>query len=405
MPETLTAAPASSRLPERSARAGAARTSPVRDLLALTTRPEVISFAGGLPAPELFDLDGIRAAYDAVLRSPAVLQYSTSEGDPLLREEVARRYTVDGLTTTPSEILITTGSQQGLGLLSTALLDPGDTILVEEPCYLAALQTFALAGARVIGVPTVDDQLDIDALHALAVEHRPKFFYTVPTFQNPTGRTHGTEARRQIAGAAQTHGFRIIEDEPYRQLRYSGESLPSIAGFAPEHTVSLGSFSKVIAPGLRIGWIRTTPDIRPTVTIAKQAADLHTSTIDQAAAAHYLGSGRGEAALNGIRAAYAERRDAMLDALPAALPTGSTWNSPDGGMFVWARLPEGMDATQELARVLTRDVAYVPGAPFFAGVPDERALRLSFTTYAPDRIRVGLSRLGAAWAPPGSVKA
>ncbi|WP_431073041.1 PLP-dependent aminotransferase family protein [Microbacterium phyllosphaerae] len=398
-PETLTA------LPERSQRAGSAKTSPVRDLLALTRRPEVISFAGGLPAPELFDLDGIREAYDQVLRSPAVLQYSTSEGDPALREEVARQYSVDGLSTDASDLIVTTGSQQGLGLLSTALLDPGDVILVEEPCYLAALQTFALAGARVIGVPYVGDALDIDELERLAAEHRPKFFYTVPTFQNPTGRTHGVVERQRIATAAQRHGFRIIEDEPYRQLRYDGEALPSLATFAPEHVLSLGSFSKVIAPGLRIGWVRTTPDIRSTVTIAKQAADLHTSTVDQAAAAHYLTSGRAEGALGRIRSAYSERRDAMLAALPESLPGGSTWNSPDGGMFVWARLPEGMDATAALSGVLQHDVAYVPGAPFFAGRPDERALRLSFTTYAPDRIRTGLSRLGAAWPAPGSVKA
>lgn len=398
-PETLTA------LPERSQRAGSAKTSPVRDLLALTRRPEVISFAGGLPAPELFDLDGIREAYDQVLRSPAVLQYSTSEGDPGLREEVARQYSVDGLPTDASDLIVTTGSQQGLGLLSTALLDPGDVILVEEPCYLAALQTFALMGARVIGVPYVGDDLDIDELERLAAEHRPKFFYTVPTFQNPTGRTHGVVERQRIATAAQRHGFRIIEDEPYRQLRYDGEALPSLATFAPEHVLSLGSFSKVIAPGLRIGWVRTTPDIRPTVTIAKQAADLHTSTVDQAAAAHYLTSGRAVGALDRIRSAYSERRDAMLAALPEALPGGSTWNSPDGGMFVWARLPEGMDATAALPRVLQHDVAYAPGAPFFAGRPDERALRLSFTTYAPDRIRTGLSRLGAAWPTPGSVKA
>lgn len=388
-------------LPPRSHRAGAAKTSPVRDLLALTERPEVISFAGGLPAPELFDLEGIRAAYDEVLRSPGVLQHSTSEGDPGLREVVAQRYTADGLPTPASDLIITTGSQQGLGLLATALLDPGDTILVEEPCYLAALQTFALAGARVIGVPCSGDELDLDALDRLAAEHSPKFFYTVPTFQNPTGRTHDLDARRGIADAARRHGFRIIEDEPYRQLRYSGDPLPSIASFAPEHVLSLGSFSKVIAPGLRIGWVRTTPDIRPTVTIAKQAADLHTSTIDQAAAATYLRSGRGDAALDRIRSEYAARRDAMLAALPGSLPDGSTWNRPDGGMFVWARLPEGRDATSALARVLTHDVAFVPGAPFYAGEPDARTLRLSFTTYAPDRIRTGMSRLRAAFDEAG----
>jgi len=388
-------------LPDRSQRAGSAKTSPVRDLLALTERPEVISFAGGLPAPELFDLDGIRASFDAMLGSPGVLQYSTSEGSPALREEVARRYTVDGLETAASELIITTGSQQGLGLLATALIDPGDTILVEEPCYLAALQTFALAGARVVGIPYDEDGLDLDALDRMAAEHAPKFFYTVPTFQNPTGRTHDLGSRRRIAEIAQQRGFRIIEDEPYRQLRFSGDPLPSLAAFAPDHVLSLGSFSKVIAPGLRIGWIRTTPDIRPTVTIAKQAADLHTSTIDQAAAAHYLVSGRGEPALDRIRSAYAERRDAMLDVLPSVLPTGSTWNRPDGGMFVWVRLPEGMDAAASLGAALAQDVAYVPGASFFSGPPDERTLRLSFTTYPPASIREGLSRLGTAWGAGG----
>jgi len=388
-------------LPGRSQRAAAAKTSPVRDLLALTERPEVISFAGGLPAPELFDLDGIRASFDDVLHTPKVLQYSPSEGNPTLREEVARRYTDDGLDTAASDLIVTTGSQQGLGLLSTALLDPGDRILVEEPCYLAALQTFALAGARVVGVPYIGDELDLDALDRLAAEHSPKFFYTVPTFQNPTGRTHGLAARRLIAETAMRRGFRIVEDEPYRQLRYSGDPLPSLSTFAPEHVLSLGSFSKVIAPGLRIGWIRTTADVRPTVTIAKQAADLHTSTVDQAAAAHYLLSGRGEPALERIRVAYDDRRDAMLGGLPAALPAGSSWNRPDGGMFVWARLPEEMDASAMLTRALAHDVAYVPGAPFFAGPADDRALRLSFTTYAPDRISEGLSRLGIALGSAG----
>ena len=239
----------------------------MRDLLALTERPEVISFAGGLPAPDLFDLEGIRAAFDAVLTSPAVLQYSTSEGNPVLREEVARRYSADGLPTAAADVLITTGSQQGLGLLATALVDPGDTVLVEEPCYLAALQTFALAGARVIGVPYAEDELQLDELDRLAAAHAPKFFYTVPTFQNPTGRTHGLEARRRIAEIAERRGFRIIEDEPYRQLRYSGAALPSLAASAPDHVISLGSFSKVIAPGLRIGWIRMSADVRPSVTM------------------------------------------------------------------------------------------------------------------------------------------
>ncbi|WP_232304530.1 aminotransferase-like domain-containing protein [Microbacterium sp. XT11] len=394
MPSVITS---TATLPPKSARAGSAKTSPVRDLLALTERPDVISFAGGLPAPELFDLDGIRDAYAAALSTPAVLQYSTSEGNARLREIVAAQYTAEGLPTAAEDLLVTTGSQQGLGLFATTLLDPGDVVLVEEPCYLAALQTFALAGSRVIGIPSSDGALDLDALDAAAAAHAPKFFYTVPTFQNPTGRTHDLESRERIAASAMRYGYRIVEDEPYRQLRYSGDALPSLAHFAPDHVLSLGTFSKVIAPGLRIGWVRTTPDIRPAVTIAKQAADLHTSTIDQAAAAEYLASGRAASALSRIRAEYAARRDAMLSALPSALPDGSTWNTPDGGMFVWARLADGWNATTALGEALAHDVAFVPGAPFYAGAPDERTLRLSFTTYAPERILVGMSRLGAAF--------
>jgi 2-aminoadipate transaminase len=390
-------------LPAPSRRASAVRRSPVRDLLALTERPEVISFAGGLPAPELFDLDGLRASFAVALEAPSALQYSASEGNADLRDEIARRYDADGLHTEASDVIITTGSQQGLGLIATALIDPGDTILVEEPCYLAALQTFALAGAHVVGVPFDEGDLDLIELDRLAARHSPKFLYSVPTFQNPTGRTHGIETRRRIAEVAKARGFRIVEDEPYRQLRYSGESQPSLARFAPEHVLSLGSFSKVIAPGLRIGWIRTTPEIRTTLTIAKQAADLHTSTVDQAAAAHYLRSGRGDVALERIRAAYGERLDAMLSALPESLPTGSAWNTPDGGMFLWVRLPAGMDASAALPRALARDVAYVPGAAFYPGAPDRRTLRLAFTTYAPATIREGLRRLGGAWTDRRSV--
>ncbi|GAA5149428.1 PLP-dependent aminotransferase family protein [Microbacterium pseudoresistens] len=391
-------APLVSDLPSVSQRAGSARTSPVRDLLALTERPAVISFAGGLPAPELFDVDGIRAAYDAVLSSPSVLQYSTSEGDSSLRTLVAAAYTADGVQTSADDLVITTGSQQGLGLLSTVLVDPGDVILVEEPCYLAALQTFALAGARIVAVPHGDDGIDLDALDRAAAVHAPKFFYIVPTFQNPTGRSHDVEARRGIAAIAEHRGFRIVEDEPYRQLRYEGTALPSLAAFAPDHVLSLGSFSKVIAPGLRIGWLRSTGDVRRAATIAKQAADLHTSTIDQAAAAHYLASGRGDAALDRIRTAYAQRRDAMLEALSAHLPAGSAWNAPEGGMFLWVRLPEGADATTALTHALAHDVAFVPGAPFYSGAADPRTLRLSFTTYAPGRIHEGIRRLGVALA-------
>ena len=390
--------PVATQLPRPSRRSGGTTRSPVRDLLALTENPDVISFAGGLPAPELFDLDGLRRSFDAALTDPGGLQYSTSEGNPALREFIADRYTAQGLSTTRDEILVTTGSQQALSLLAISLLDPGDTVFVERPSYLAALQAFTLAGARIVSVPTTADGIDLHALSVLAEQHRPKLMYTVPTFQNPTGTSLDLTTRTGLAALAVEHGFRIIEDEPYRELRYSGDPMPFLASFSNDHVVTVGSFSKVLAPGLRLGWIRTRDDIHSTAVVTKQAADLHTSTVDQAAAAHYVTGDGLETALGRIRVAYGERRDAMLAALPQTLPTGSTWSTPHGGMFVWASLPPGHDSSRHLTAAIEQSVAYVPGAPFYAERPDASTMRLSFTTYEPATIREGLSRLERSFA-------
>ncbi|MFF9340005.1 PLP-dependent aminotransferase family protein [Streptomyces sp. NPDC014773] len=383
--------------PPLAARLGNVASSPVREILALTARPEVISFAGGLPAPELFDMEGIRAAYEAVLTDApgSALQYSTTEGDPGLREAVAARLTVRGLATAADDLLVTTGSQQALTLLATALLEPGAVVLVEDPCYLAALQCFGFAGARVVPVPTDEDGIIPEALDEIAAREKPVLLYVIPTFQNPTGRTLPLARRTAVAEAAARHGFWIAEDDPYGELRFDGEPVPLLAGLpaAADRTVLLGSFSKVMAPGLRLGYLRAPAVLRRACVIAKQAADLHTSTVDQAAVARYLRDRDLDAHVAGMRAAYRARRDAMLDGLPAALPEGSRWNRPEGGMFVWATLPEGRDATALLPAAVDRNVAYVPGAPFFSGTPDPASLRLSFTTHTPAEIAEGLRRL------------
>ncbi|RSS34292.1 PLP-dependent aminotransferase family protein [Streptomyces sp. WAC08241] len=362
----------------------------------------MISFAGGLPAPELFDVAGMRDAYDRVFaENPRhALQYSTTEGDPELRTAVAERLTARGLPTGADDLLVTTGSQQALTLLTTALVEPGAVVLVENPCYLAALQTFGFAGARVVPVPTDDQGLLPAALEEIAAREKPTLLYVVPTFQNPTGRTLPAERRAAVAEAAARHGFWIVEDDPYSELRYDGERVPWIAAdpAAADRTVLLGSFSKVMAPGLRLGYLRAPAGLRRSCVIAKQAADLHTSTIDQAAAARYLRDRDLDAHVAVIRAAYQERRDAMLEGLPAALPEGSRWNRPEGGMFIWASLPEGYDATALLKTAVAHEVAYVPGAPFFCGDPDPGAMRLSFTTHSPDEIREGLRRLAKSFA-------
>lgn len=378
-------------------------SSPVRDILALTERPGVVSFAGGLPAPDLFDRAGLQAAFTAVLAEDSgarALQYSTTEGDPLLRRLIAQRLTERGLETAGDDLLITSGSQQALTLVAAVLLEPGDRVLVEEPSYLAALQCFALAGAQPIPVPCDDGGLDPDALEALIIEHRPTLLYTVPTFHNPTGRTLSAERRLALAEAAERTGVWIVEDDPYGELRYSGEALPPVASLpaARGRTLAISTLSKIAAPGLRIGWVRAPRRLLRSLTIAKQAADLHSSTVDQAAAARWLATADLGGHIERLRDEYGARRDALLSGLGAALPPGSTHNRPDGGMFVWARLPDGWDAGALLERALDRDVAYVPGAPFFSGPPDHATLRLSFTAHPPEEIGLGLERLAQAFA-------
>ncbi|GHI05846.1 transcriptional regulator [Streptomyces cellostaticus] len=389
-------APPRAPVPPLAARARSVGGSPVRDILAVTARPEVINFAGGLPAPELFDRDGIAAAFrDVLAETPAqALQYSTTEGEPALRSGLAARITASGLPTAPDDLLVTTGSQQALSLLATALIEPGDTVLVESPCYLAALQVFGLAGARVVPVPGDEAGVDPAALEEAVRREHPKLLYLVPTFQNPTGRTMPTPRREAVAAVAARQGLWVIEDDPYGELRYDGTRAPWIAACpgAEDRVVLLGSFSKVMAPGLRLGWLRAPADLRRACAVAKQAVDLHTPTLNQLAAARYLDVL--DAHVARVRAVYGERRDAMLAGLPEALPEGSAWSRPEGGMFLWVRLPDSYDTTALLPRVVEQDVAYVPGAPFYAADPDPATLRLCFVTQTPKEIAEGLRRLG-----------
>ncbi|WP_233598823.1 PLP-dependent aminotransferase family protein [Amycolatopsis sp. WAC 01375] len=373
-------------------------SSPVRDLLALTARPGVISFAGGMPAPELFDVDGLRAAFDRALAEKSALQYSPTEGNPRLRELLAKRLAGRGLATTVDDLLITTGSQQGLQLLSTALLDPGATVLVEEPVYLSALQCFQLAEARIVPVPGDPEGIDPAALDEIAARERPSLLYLVPTFSNPSGRTISPGRRRALAEVIARHGFWLVEDDPYHELRYRGEreELVSARPEIAERAIYLGSFSKVIAPGMRLGWLRAPRELLRRVAILKQASDLHTSTVDQAAAAEYLAAADLDAHVRKLCATYRVRRDAMLAELPAITPPGTTWTDPDGGMFVWVTLPGGADTDSLLPEALRHDVAFVPGSAFQVGEPDRSALRLSFAAHAPETIAEGLRRLRKA---------
>lgn len=397
-PAAGTAAPT----PPLAARAASVGGSPVRDILAVTARPEVINFAGGLPAPGLFDKEAIAAAFQAVLteQPERALQYATTEGEPALRAAVAARFAVRGLATDADDLLITTGSQQALSLLATALIEPGETILVESPCYLAALQAFGFAGARIVPVPCDEAGVDPDALDELVAAHRPKLLYTVPTFQNPTGRTMPAGRRAAVAQVAARRGLWIVEDDPYGELRFEGERVPWIASYpgAEDRTVLLGSFSKVMAPGLRLGWLRAPAALLRACAVAKQAADLHTPTVNQLAAARYLADNDLDAHVARVAGEYRVHRDAMLAGLGEALPEGSSWLRPEGGMFVWAKLPEGHDTAALLPEAVRHLVAYVPGAPFFAGEADPATLRMCFVTQSPDEIAEGLRRLRGALA-------
>ena len=374
-------------------------SSAVREILKLTERPEILSMAGGLPAAEQFDVAGLARAFETVLAGPearSALQYSVTEGDPRLRSQLAALGAERGVPCSPDDVLVTTGSQQALDLAVTALLDPGDTVIVERPCYLAALQLFRLMGVNVVDVETDEDGLDPDAVERAVREHGAKVIYTVATFQNPTGVTLSAERRARLVEIAARAGAWVVEDDPYGLLRYRGTAPPPLASLDPERVVYVSSLSKVMAPGLRIGWIVAPPALRSAFVVAKQARDLHTSTLDQRAAAEYLSSGAMAAHVVRLRDTYGERLATLLEGLPPAVPEGSRWTSPEGGMFVWLTLPEGHDATALLAAAVREGVAFVPGAPFYASAPVANTARLSFVTLTTAEIGTALEGLRRA---------
>ncbi len=386
-----------------SRRLAETQSSPIRELLQLAARPEVISLAGGLPAPDTFDVPGLRDAFADVLSGPRAthaLQYSTTEGEPALRARLAEYMSRGGLAVGADDLLITTGSQQALGLVAAALLDPGDTVLVEEPTYLAALQSFALADLRVVPVSGDDSGPDPDALIETARRERATVFYVIPTFQNPTGRTMPAERRAALAEAAATAGLWLVEDDPYSALRLEGETVDLLAAqpAARERTIVIQTLSKVLSPGLRIGYLRAPAMLRGPLAVAKQAADLHTSTVAQMAAARWLETHDLGEHIASLAAHYRPRRDALLAGLAEHLPAGSRWTEPEGGLFIWVSLPDGYDSETVLPRAIERGVAYVPGGYFYAGAPRPETLRVSFATASPAELVEGAARLGAAIA-------
>jgi 2-aminoadipate transaminase len=369
----------------------------IREILKVTERPGIISLAGGLPSPDSFPIHAMSEAAARVLRvSPReALQYAASEGYAPLREWVAAELAAHGLAVDASQVLITTGSQQGLDLIGKVLIDAGSTVAVEAPTYLGALQAFNPYEPAFISIECDDDG---PLPEALAAARGARFLYVLPNFQNPSGRCISAERRAAIVAKAQAIGLPLVEDNPYGELWYDAAPPPPLASQWPEGTVYLGSFSKVLAPGLRLGYVVAPPALFPKLLQAKQAADLHTPGFNQRIVHEVIRDGFLRDHVPTIRARYKIQRDAMRTALEAHLPPGCHWTVPHGGMFFWVELPEGIDAVALLPKAVELGMAYVPGAAFFAGGGRANTLRLSFVTVPPEQIERGVALLARALA-------
>ncbi|HOB67151.1 PLP-dependent aminotransferase family protein [Ottowia sp.] len=384
-------------------------TSAIRELFKLLGKPGIISFAGGFPDSALFDVPGIQAAVNAALaQNPgAALQYGATEGHPPLREQLATFMQSKGVQgVSPDQLIVTTGSQQALDLLGKTLVDPGSKAIVEGPTFLATIQCFRLYGADLVSAPIDGQGVDVDRLEQLIAEHKPRFVYLIPTFGNPSGALLSLERRKRVLELAVRTQTLIIEDDPYGDLYFDAPPPPSLLALSHEvpgsrdWLVHCGSLSKVLSPGLRVGWMVAPPDLLGKATMCKQFSDAHTSTFAQATAAQYLAGGHMPATLARVRQVYGQRAGVMVDALRRELGDAIDFVAPQGGLFVWARLTGAggklADGAALAQRAIEQGVAFVPGAPFFCANPDPSTLRLSFATVGEDKIREGIARLAQA---------
>jgi 2-aminoadipate transaminase len=388
------------------------KSSAIRELLKITQNPDIISFAGGLPAPEVFPTERFREACIKVLdkQGRMALQYGATEGYEPLREMIARHTARYGVKAKPENVLITSGSQQALDLIGKLLINSGDRVLVEAPTYLGALQAFNVYGAEYVCVPSDNDGLRTDQLEA-SLRLGPKFMYVLPNFQNPGGTTLAEGRRHELVLLAERYGIPIIEDDPYGQLRYEGEHLTPLIvldrqnlrsdnGYSKGNVIYLSTFSKTLAPGLRLGWMVAPPDVIAKLVQIKQGADLHTSTFTQMVAYEVARDNFLDEHIKLIRRVYGERRNVMLQSLEEYFPPDVSWTKPQGGLFLWVTLPEGMDAHQLFDAALKENVAFVPGDSFYSGngfaSEGRRHLRLNFSNAQPEQIREGIRRLAVA---------
>ena len=383
-------------------------TSAIRELFKLLGKPGIISFAGGFPDPAMFDVEGIReASAKALADEPgAALQYGATEGYGPLREELAKFMAGKGVAVAPEGLIVTTGSQQALDLLGKTMISPGDKVIVEGPTFLATIQCFRLYGAELISAPIDANGVDTDELEKLIAQHKPKFVYLIPSFGNPSGALLNLERRKKVLAMAVKYQTLIVEDDPYGDLYFNAAPPPSLLALSAsvpgsrELIAYCGSLSKVLSPGLRVGWMIGPAELLANAVMCKQFSDAHTSTFAQATASQYLKSGRMPGTLANVRKVYAERAAAMGQALKRDLGDAIEFTQPQGGLFFWARLTGAngkmSDANEFAKRAIEQGVAFVPGAPFFAANPDVSTFRLSFATAGVDKIEEGIARLGRA---------
>jgi 2-aminoadipate transaminase len=375
------------------------RESFIREVLKVTKDPSVISFAGGLPNPEIFPVKALADAAAKVFEQDgrAMLQYSTTEGYLPLREFIARRYFKRyGLMVEPDHILITNGSQQALDLIGKVFLDKTDRVIMERPGYFGAIQSFAFYEPSFVSVPVDRDGIVLDQFEQAVQEQQPKLFYTVPNFQNPSGITYSAQKRQAVAGLLEQYGVIGIEDDPYGELRYVGQEQPAIKSYFDEGVILLGSFSKIVSPGARLGWVCANPEIMKKLLIAKQAADLHSNYLSQRIVCQYLQDNDLDDHLNQIRQVYKKQRDLMLAMIDRWLPGEVDYNEPEGGMFLWLRLPEGQSAFELFEYASKLKVAFVPGEAFYLDGSGKNTLRLNFSNSDETRIETGVQRLAQA---------
>lgn len=380
------------------------KSSAIRELLKFAERPDVISFAGGMPAPELFPIEQFKEACIKVLdeNGPASLQYGSTDGYLPLREMIARHTGRYGINVTADNILITSGSQQALDLIGMIFINPGDRILVESPTYVGAIQAWCAYGAEFIPVPFDEHGMRTDELEA-RLRAGPKFIYVLPNFQNPTGVTMSYERRLKLIELADRYGVPIVEDDPYGQLRYEGEHLPALSVLDSQtrtqnesyvgNVIYLSTFSKTLAPGIRLAWVIAPPEIITKLMLAKQGADLHTSTFNQMVAYEVAKGGFLNEHVKHIRKVYKERRDVMIDTLAEHMPPGVIWTKPEGGLFLWATAPKCVDCQDLFEDAVKEDVAFVPGFSFYAEGGGYNSMRLNFSNADPEHINEGISRL------------